>query len=67
MLRGFHPDGEELRNNLLLSPSGPGIIALPEAPVKVRPCGWLVCAPSGSESRNSPKPCPFGKGKLFLS
>ena len=45
MLQGYHPDGDELRNSLLShSPSGSGIVALPENPVKAKPLagGWAV-------------------------
>jgi len=53
MHEDFHPDGEELRNSLLSPPSGSGIVALPENPVKARPLRVAGLCPSGSESMNS--------------
>ena len=53
MLQGYHPDGDELRNSLLShSPSGSGIVALPENPVKARPLQVAGLCPSSSESKN---------------
>ena len=54
MLEGFHPDGDELKNSLLSSPSGADIIALPENLVKAEPLRVAGLCPSGSESKNNP-------------
>jgi len=60
MLQGYHPDGDELRNSLLsLSPSGSGIVALPENPVKARPLRVAGLCPSGSESKNCLPGCLY--------
>ena len=53
MLEGFHPDGDELKNSLLSSPSGADIIALPENLVKAEPLRVAGLCPSGSESKNN--------------
>ena len=53
MLESLHPDGDELRNSLLSPPLGPGIVALPENPVKARPLRVAWLCPSDSESKNS--------------